>query len=80
MLERRVSLSRETNPRRDKNGVKPRENKIKDASSPASLVVDVGSISSLVKNLLMKFVGQQLKIGIMLFLKGKPNIIFLIEC
>ena len=50
MLERRVSLSRETNPRRDKNGVKPRENKIKDASSPASLVVDVGSISSLVKN------------------------------
>ena len=33
-------LLRETNPRRDKNGTKPQENKIKNASSPASLVMD----------------------------------------
>ena len=31
---------RETNPGRDKNGTKPQENKIKNASSPTSLVVD----------------------------------------
>ena len=31
---------RETNPRRDKNGTKSQENKIKNASSPTSLVVD----------------------------------------
>lgn len=30
----------ETNPRRDKNGTKPQENKIKNASSPTSLVMD----------------------------------------
>lgn len=30
----------ETNPGRDKNGTKPQENKIKNASSPTSLVVD----------------------------------------
>lgn len=33
-------LLREKNPRRDKNGTKPQENKIKNASSPTSLVVD----------------------------------------
>lgn len=33
-------LFRETNPKRDKNGTKPQENKIKNASSPASLVMD----------------------------------------
>lgn len=33
-------LFRETNPGRDKNGTKPQENKIKNASSPASLVMD----------------------------------------
>lgn len=33
-------LFRETNPGRDKNGTKPQENKIKNASSPTSLVVD----------------------------------------
>lgn len=33
-------LFRETNSKRDKNGTKPQENKIKNASSPASLVVD----------------------------------------
>ena len=33
-------LFRETNPERDKNGTKPQENKIKNASSPTSLVVD----------------------------------------
>ena len=33
-------LFRETNPGRDKNGTKPQENKIRNASSPASLVVD----------------------------------------
>lgn len=33
-------LFRETNPKRDKNGTKPQENKIKNASSPTSLVVD----------------------------------------
>ena len=31
---------RETNPGRDKNGTKPQKNKIKNASSPTSLVVD----------------------------------------
>ena len=33
-------LFRETNPKRDKNGTKSQENKIKNASSPTSLVVD----------------------------------------
>lgn len=33
-------LFREANPGRDKNGTKPQENKIKNASSPTSLVVD----------------------------------------
>lgn len=33
-------LFHETNPRRDKNGTKPQENKIKNASSSASLVMD----------------------------------------
>ena len=33
-------LFRETNPGRDKNGTKPQENKIRNASSPTSLVVD----------------------------------------
>ena len=33
-------LFRETNPGRDKNGTKPQENKIKNASSPASFVMD----------------------------------------
>lgn len=33
-------LFRETNPGRDKNGTKPQENKIKNASSPASIVMD----------------------------------------
>lgn len=33
-------LFRETNPGRDKNGTKPQENKIKNASSPTSLAVD----------------------------------------
>lgn len=33
-------LFHEKNPRRDKNGTKPQENKIKNASSPSSLVMD----------------------------------------
>lgn len=33
-------LFHEKNPRRDKNGTKPQENKIKNASSPTSLVMD----------------------------------------
>ena len=33
-------LFRETNSKRDKNGTKPQENKIKNASSPSSLVMD----------------------------------------
>ena len=37
-------LFHEKNPRRDKNGTKPQENKIKNASIPTSLVMDFSSL------------------------------------